>query len=143
MSEESLWQWLRGKLPAAGHYTRIESDCSAGFPDVHYTLPGGSGTLELKFARNPRSLHPFKRRGLRTSQEIWIEDEVRAGGRVLIVAEITPRVFIVEGYWAHLFNDWSELDIEGHSELILRKRFVDVDEQVRLRKLLEKKPAPR
>lgn len=104
MNEASFWKYLRGVLPAEGHYSRTEcGDTAPGFPDVHYTLRGGlfekpiSGTIELKDAKNLRAKHPFSgKSGLRRKQIIWIRDELAAGGKVILALQ--------RGRWVYLLR---------------------------------------
>lgn len=119
MSEENLWNRLRGLLPR-GHYTRIESgETGPGFPDVHYQLPVGStGTIELKFARHPRSVRPFKRDGLRPSQLRWIEDNLHNGGTVWIIAQVGSEVFVMPGPYFAAFNESTKLDLRENADLV-------------------------
>lgn len=99
--ESALWDYLRGVLPLGGHYSRIESDTSPGFPDIHYTLHGFSGSIELKIARDA----PFRDDGLRKTQRDWIEEETVAGGNVWILAQVGARCFLINGnrHWVR-FN---------------------------------------
>jgi hypothetical protein len=106
MSEASLWNWLRKGVLPRGHYSRIESDASPGFPDVSYCIDGVEGTIELKEARNPKAKYPFKQGGLRPTQLRWIKDRVAAGGRVWILARIGKAVYMVRGIEASEFNGW-------------------------------------
>ena len=97
MSEASFWNYLRKLLPKEGHYTRIEShDTAVGFPDVHYTLNGISGTIELKDAKRPGAKYPFSREsGLRRSQIAWIRDELDASGQVSLALQCGDRVYLL------------------------------------------------
>jgi hypothetical protein len=98
MSEASFWNYLRKLLPKEGHYTRIEAhDTAAGFPDVHYTLEGYSGTIELKDAKRPGDKHPFKgQSGLRRSQIAWMTEECDKGGKVVLALQCGDRVYLVK-----------------------------------------------
>jgi hypothetical protein len=99
MSETSFWKYLHQHLPQAdAHYTRIEShDTAAGFPDVHYTLSGNSGTIELKDAKRPRAQYPFRgASGLRRSQITWMTHECDAGGRVFLALQCGDQVYILK-----------------------------------------------
>lgn len=96
MSEQSLWGYLSGGiLPPEGQYTRVESNCSPGFPDVDYTLRGVSGTIELKFSDRPKAHFPFKRRGFRDTQVLWTKANVRAGGYPLLIAQCGRRYLLL------------------------------------------------
>jgi len=124
MSEASLWDYLsQGILPAKGHYSRIESETAQGFPDVHYTLNGQSGTIELKHAQKsgykPES-KPFfgKDQGLRRSQMIWMAEEDAANGRVWICAQVDDKVFLLDGnVYASDFNELTLADLERISDV--------------------------
>lgn len=98
MSESSFWKYLSKLLPKEGHYSRIESpDTAPGFPDVHYTLNGNSGTIELKDAKRPGAKHPFKgQSGLRRSQITWMTAECDAGGRVFLALQCGGRVYLLK-----------------------------------------------
>lgn len=86
--EASLWKWLRSNALPCGHYSRIESETSAGFPDTNYCIQGCEGNLELKVARHAKSKYPFKRGGLRTTQIAWMIDRVENKGRVVLLAQV-------------------------------------------------------
>lgn len=105
MSEASFWGYLRKLLPKEGHYTRIEShDTAPGFPDVHYTLNGNSGVIELKDAKRPGAKYPFSgKSGLRATQIRWINEEINADGeKIFLALQCGDRV-----YWlkADLYYD--------------------------------------
>jgi hypothetical protein len=104
MNESSFWRWLSSRLPP-GDFTRIESPCSPGVPDVNYTLerrypylgdPNRAiavhGWIELKIGAAGR--YPFKadRRGLRASQRLWLHERLPLGTIIAIVALIGPNV---------------------------------------------------
>jgi hypothetical protein len=94
--EASLWDHLRGQLPAGGHFSRIESETSPGFPDVHFTVEGVTGSIELKTTKRPTAKYPFSGKdGLRKSQRVWIRDELAAHGWVLLCLECGPMVYIL------------------------------------------------
>ena len=118
-SEGSLWSWLRARLPR-GHVSRIESDTSAGIPDVYFRNRSGPVWLELKFLRKKKL--PFGEDGLRPGQIRWILDEVMEGGTVYIVADVRGTVFFIPGSHAAEFNDFSILMMEHWSVLTTRKR---------------------
>ena len=104
--EAGLWDYLRGVLPAGIHYSRIESETSPGFPDVHYTLEGRSGTIELKSTKNPTGKYPFSGKdGPNKNQKFWIRDEIAADGVVYLCLERKPMVYLLR---ADLYYD--ELD---------------------------------
>lgn len=120
MSEAALWKYLRDKiLPADIHATRIENGVSAGFPDVHYTICGRSGTLELKFLRKKKL--PFGDGGLNLDQRLWIRDEVGAGGTVWIIAEVNKIIYVVRGRYADAFNEWTLDEMSRFSSMKIIK----------------------
>lgn len=94
--EASLWDYLTTVLPSVGHYSRIESATCHGFPDIHYSLHGYSGTIELKSGKAP-----FGKRGLRKTQIDWIAEEDIANGVVWIMAEVPVvvgnTIFLIDG----------------------------------------------
>lgn len=103
MSEASLWNYLRKVLPKEGHYSRIESPTSQGFPDVHFTLHGVSGTIELKSTKRPKTKYPFSGKdGLRRSQITWIEDEIESSGWVLLCLACGDYIYLLK---ADLYYD--------------------------------------
>jgi hypothetical protein len=109
MSEENLWDWLKGRL-TRGHYSRVESgETSVGISDVYYRLPVASGWLELKFAHHPKALVPFDDKdGIRKSQLIWISEEVKFGGLVHIVAQVGNEILVIPGRFVRAFNGASK-----------------------------------
>jgi hypothetical protein len=140
MSEESLWKYLRDKLfPPDIHATRIENGVSSGFPDVHYTFKPylrstQSGTMELKFLRKKNP--PFGKNGLNKDQEWWIRDEVKAGGKVWIVAGIADKIYFIPGRFYDRFNKFSLSDFEEFSALTITKKHVTADDLISLKYLL-------
>ena len=105
--EASLWDHLRALMPAGCHYSRIESETSPGFPDVHFTVEGITGTIELKSTKRPNAKYPFSGKdGLRKSQILWIRDELEANGWVLLCLECDPYIFLLEAecYYDDLYK---------------------------------------
>ena len=111
MSEHALWIWLKDHLPIKCHTSRIESDTSAGFPDVHYTWGSVTGTIELKKSRYPNAECPFRTGGMRQSQIDWIRDEIAAGGTVFLLVQVKQRRFLLEGTFASTLNEMSLQEI--------------------------------
>lgn len=102
--EAKLWDFLRVRMPKGIHYSRIESETSPGFPDVHYTLQGHSGTLELKSEPEPKGAYPFAD-SMRKSQLDWITDEIAAGGHVTLVLQHRKDIYFLGGHNApHLIG---------------------------------------
>ena len=93
MSEKQLWKWLRSNALPRGHYSRIESETSAGFPDINYCIQGIEGNLELKVSRSPNGEYPFKRGGLRRTQISWMEDRTERRGRVTLLVQVGARLY--------------------------------------------------
>jgi hypothetical protein len=105
VSESSFWRYLSKLLPKEGHFTRIEAhDTAVGFPDIHYTLNGTSGTIELKDAKRPGAKYPFKgESGLRRSQITWMQQEIDiAQGLVFLGLQCGNRVYLLK---ADLYYD--------------------------------------
>ncbi len=106
MNEANLWEWLRDVVLPLGHYSRIESpDTAPGFPDVHYQVGEGCGTLELKANDRPAKV-PFadEEKGLHKSQLKWIRGYTEYGGVVWIIAETPGAIYIIHGKDAEYFN---------------------------------------
>lgn len=140
MSETSFWTYLRKLLPKEGHYTRVEShDTAAGFPDVHYTLNGNSGTIELKDAKRPGAKHPFKgESGLRRSQITWMTQQCDADGRVFLALQCGDRVYLLKAdlYFDELHR-MTEDDIARVSTVNWVKKSTDILITEQLQDLLE------
>jgi len=119
-----LWNWLSGRILPEGHYTRIESESSAGFPDVHYTIGEISGTMELKFCRFPKLKNPLQGKdlGFRRSQIIWIADEFIAGGWTALIVQIDDVVRVYHPSLVAYINDYSQKELANKSSLVLNKR---------------------
>lgn len=119
--EAKLWDFLRIRMPKGIHYSRIESETSPGFPDVHYTLTGHSGTLELKAVPARSGSYPFASE-LRRSQEIWIREEVEAGGHVTLVLKHGPDIYFVPGRYYPRLEKMTIDEISNVAELAWRNR---------------------
>lgn len=133
MSEANLWEWLRDVALPLGQYSRIESgDTSPGFPDVHCQLgPRVSPTLELKFAKHPTARIPFtKKSGMRRSQIKWIRENLRNGGVVWIIAEVTPYIYVIEGKHADEINGTTHEEISEMASHILYKKAPETAAQI-------------
>jgi len=114
MNEASLWEWLRDVALPLGHFSRIESpDTAPGFPDVHFQVGEGCGTLELKANDRPAKV-PFadEEKGLHKSQLRWIKGNMEHGGIVWIIAETPGAIYIIHGKDVDRFNGAT------HEELI-------------------------
>jgi hypothetical protein len=100
-SETALWQRVRGKIAHFGHFCRVESICTTGFPDVDYCLDGIEGHIELKFSREwPKraSTKVFKEgHNLREEQSKWLKLRLRAGAKNLfILAQCASDLFLFD-----------------------------------------------
>jgi hypothetical protein len=118
--EAGLWDYLRPWLHGV-HYSRIESlETSPGFPDVHYTINGVSGTIELKCQPRPSGSYPFAgvKKGLRRTQRTWISEELLAGGKVLLILQAKATIFFVRGHFWRSLDHFTLDDISDISELI-------------------------
>lgn len=115
--EQSFWKYLRKILPLQEcHLTRIESECSPGFPDVHYTWRGISGTIELKSTSRPNAKFPFSGKdGLRKGQIDWIQEEIDSGGRVVLALRIDRYIYFLSGDMASKLGNMEQADIEVSS----------------------------
>ena len=139
MSEANLWEWLRDVALPLGQYSRIESgDTSPGFPDVHAQVgPSGCFTIELKFAKHPDARIPFtKKHGMRRSQIKWIRENLRQGGVVWIIAEVTPHIYILDGHHADKINGATHEQINDLAEHIIYKKAPETAAKI-LAKLLK------
>jgi hypothetical protein len=141
VSEASFWKYLVKLLPKEdAHYSRIEShDTSAGFPDVHYTLNGNSGTIELKDAKRPGAKYPFKgQSGLRKSQIDWMTRECDAGGRVFLALQCGASVYILKAdlYFDEL-HQMTEDDISRVASVRWKKGRAEYSLHGHIRDLLE------
>lgn len=111
MKEASLWDYLRKLLPKGGHYSRIESDTSHGFPDVHFTFEGVTGTIELKSTKRPGAKYPFSGKdGLRRSQLNWIQDEIEVLGWVILCLQVGEYVYLLKA--ALYYDDLHKMTLE-------------------------------
>lgn len=121
--ESVLWDYLRPRLPIGIHYSRIESDTSTGFPDVHYTLETHSGTIELKSQPNPTGDYPFsgEKKGLRKAQKSWIREELAAGGHVTLVLQLKDSIFFLDGHRFEDLDNMTESDLRAGARLIWEK----------------------
>lgn len=111
-------------MPVGIHLSRIEApETSPGFPDVHYTIDGISGTMELKCQLNPVGGYPFKgtQKGLRTSQRTWIREELISGGRVLLVLQAFQMIYFVPGRFYKALDHFTIADIERSANLIWKR----------------------
>lgn len=124
MSEANLWEWLRDVALPLGQYTRIESEISPGFPDVHCQIPGALPfTMELKWAQRHNARVPFTDdHGMRRSQVRWIKENLKNGGTVWIIAEATPDIFIIEGKHAGEINYATREGLFIMAEKVLQSR---------------------
>jgi hypothetical protein len=121
MAEKQLWNRLRGGILPRGHYSRIESEPAPGFPDVNYCIEGVEGNIELKDSRKPKAHLPFKIRGIRLSQELWIRDRVAESGNVWLIVRIGSEIHLLRGYYAKYLNDWTLSQIRNHSQWCLNR----------------------
>jgi hypothetical protein len=77
----------------------------------------------LKFAKHPSAKIPFtKKTGMRRSQIKWIRENLRNGGTVWIIAEVTPHIYIIEGKHADEINGATHEDINAMASHILYKK---------------------
>lgn len=122
MTEDNLWEWLRDVALPLGQYSRVETgDTAPGFPDVHCQLGQGiSPTLELKCARDPNRKIPFtEKRGMRRSQLRWIRDNLKNGGIVYVIAEVSPEIYLIPGGYADSINGATKKFLKGISRAVI------------------------
>ena len=128
MKEARLWEWLRERLQS-GHFTRVESDCSPGLPDVNYCVQRSEGWIELKAAKRATGT-PFKTRGgLRPEQIRWINTHVSHGGTVWIIVSAGSSVYTLPGSLADKFNGMTveQWDNASHWTIKDRRKSTDSD----------------
>jgi len=74
---------------AGGHVSSVESPASSpGIPDLDFCIDGTEGHIELKIAGNG---------GLRSTQSIWFNRRVRAGGNPWILVWSPQKVYLIAG----------------------------------------------
>ena len=89
--ESALWKRVRKagihlrKCGFGVHLCRIENDAGAGNPDVEGCIDGGQLWLELKSCDRPKRLSTCIRPKVRPSQDIWLQERVRAGCKICFV----------------------------------------------------------
>jgi len=80
--EKKMWDYLRPKLKAHGHFDRIESHATAvGVPDIDYCISGYCNNLELKWTDSEK--RGFR---LRPAQAGWFRKRVKALGQPWLLA---------------------------------------------------------
>jgi hypothetical protein len=124
MNEKTFWTAQRKRLIAHGHFSRIESAITPGFPDVDFCLHTGiEGSIELKYRQTAPSRvdtpcfpPPL---GLRQQQIVWIHERCRANGRVFVLAGIGGEVFLIRMtvVTVHQFNAWTLTDLRTRNLL--------------------------
>ena len=127
-SEQQLWVKVRDKIAHFGHFSRIESVCTTGYPDVDYCLDGVEGNIELKFCRDwPKraSTKVFKEgHNLRTEQSKWFKLRLKAGAKNLfIMAQVDKSMFlfrvhdhpwVLDGFNTYTKQDFLDLSCWQH-----------------------------
>ena len=142
MSEHNLWVRIRDKIAYSGHFVRMEFNPEAGIPDVDYCIRGVEGKIELKYsatrpAREGTSV--FANGGLRDAQIVWIYNRVKHGGRVWILPQIGPRLFLLRGSYCRGFNEMTHHEIDKAAEWSSVKKQITGDEWLTLIHTLEEK----
>jgi hypothetical protein len=119
--ENGLWKFLRARMPVGAHYSRIEApETAPGFPDVHYTLQGCTGSMELKCNEFPTGHYPFKE-ALRKGQKEWIKDELAAGGKVILVLQLRQNIYFLDGHLFSQLDSMTELQVNENASVIWEK----------------------
>lgn len=106
-SEAGLWDSIRANVGHRGHFSRIEYNPSAGYPDLSYCIKGEEGHIELKHidqAPVRPTTQVFGEKGLRDAQIAWAHTRCKHGGRVYIVARVGLVIFVVPGIHCRRFN---------------------------------------
>jgi hypothetical protein len=107
--ESSLWKRVKDAgthLKRCGfgvHLKRIENSVGSGHPDVEGAIDGSQIWLELKSEERPKRPSTKIRFKVRTSQNIWLRERVRAGFRacwvLLQVGDAAEsRLYLVPGH---------------------------------------------
>jgi hypothetical protein len=104
VTEDGFWKELRAVLPR-GHFTRVENLVQPGTPDVNFCVGRIEGWMELKHTDKFPLEHPVL-----MTQDLWIEQHRRAGGRVGICVGYRDSVFFVIDAFGVAINDWAEKD---------------------------------
>lgn len=102
-SEQALWVRIRDKIAQFGHFSRVESICTTGYPDVDYCLDNFCGKIELKFCKTwPKRANTkvFKEgHNLRAEQSKWMKLRLKAGAKNLfILAQVAGDLFLFDVY---------------------------------------------
>lgn len=92
---------LSGTMVPYIHFGRIENTVGVGIPDLFLTAAGRTAWIELK----------FNRRVLRPEQYVWIRDQIRAGGCVLLIEGTPDRIINI---WR--MNDITPQHVVFHEE---------------------------
>jgi len=90
MRESAFWQLVKKNLSPAVHATRIENSAGAGQSDVNACRRGVEAWVELKIQHG--NFLEF-----RSAQLQWIGARLRAGGRVVVLAEHRGAVVLYHG----------------------------------------------
>lgn len=123
MSEARLWQRLRDAVGGTGHWDRREGNPVSGVPDVSYAGLGyGEGHMELKQIDKPPARAATAvfgpgahRKGMREEQEAWFQRRLQAGGKAVILVQISDIVFLLPGEIAKHFNSMVLLEFHKYA----------------------------
>lgn len=123
--ESRLWDYLRTHIdPETSHVVRVENPVCPGTPDVSFANVHQEGWMELK----DREMWPedllhtaafTKRDGLSINQKLWINERVKVGGCVWIVARVSRVIFFVGGIHADVFNGASVAELADMASAII------------------------
>lgn len=148
--EAPLWKWLSARLPL-GHFSRIESETSPGFPDIYYQVPAvpamhigaarpaGCGLIEMKADKTGREKYPFRGAddGLRVTQIRWFEDYYENEGKNLwICARVGNSVLWIPGTRFTEFNAMSREELHQASILTFEKFCDPESTSIQIRRIL-------
>lgn len=121
--EKTLWVWFRdnAKTIEGLGLQRIESHISSGVPDVFGHLETTSFWIENKACDRPVRPSSLLRFDITREQIIWQHKWWRRGCRCYVLARVgrgaKARLYLIEGYDAHLVDKCLESDLEYLSVL--------------------------
>jgi len=97
MNESTFWHYLRKGMEGRWKATRVENLCSAGMPDVVYSMRGVHGFIELKYIPEipKRPTTPLSI-PLRREQKIWIEERGSLAGFVWVFVKVQHNYYLFD-----------------------------------------------
>jgi hypothetical protein len=118
--ESALWKRVRSAGTHLKHcgfkvdLKRIENSVGSGHPDVEGAIDGVQIWIELKSEERPKRTATKIRFKVRTSQDIWLQERVRAGFRQCwVLAQVgdaaASKLYLVPG---HLYPNITTTEAE-------------------------------